>query len=131
MRAHPHRDGLWFREGGSYKCKRCSGRVKLGYDDKLRLLGESETLSSAQPEPGGMALSDRTLDAPATIRDVAFATALATVTSIRVSDVGDSRGALDSVVESVEIAATSAAAEVGANAVLTAIAQYVVILSAL
>jgi hypothetical protein len=78
-----------------------------------------------------MTMSDPTLDAPATIRDVAFATALSMVTSIRASSARDSRGALESVVESLEIAATSAAAELGVDSVLSAIAQYVVVFSAL
>lgn len=71
-------------------------------------------------------MSDHTLDAPATIRDVAFATALAMVTSIRASTGGDSRVLLESVVESLEVAA-SASAEMGVNPVLTSIAEYIMI----
>ena len=77
-------------------------------------------------------MTDPSLDSPATIRDVAFATALAMVTSIRASSANDhdSQSSLAIVVESLDIAATSEQGEIGVSSVLTAIAQFMVVLSA-
>jgi hypothetical protein len=103
--------------------------VKLGYDDKLRLLGESETL---KPSSGKSARNGHVRpDAGRAGNHPGRSLCDCAVTSIRAFFARDSRGASESVVESLEIAATSAAAELGVDSVLSAIGQYVVVFSAL
>jgi hypothetical protein len=42
--------GLWFRFVGWYKCSACSSRVKITYEEKLRLLCPDEK-GNSDPQP--------------------------------------------------------------------------------
>jgi hypothetical protein len=44
--------GVWFRSVSLYKCKACSGQVRITYEEKLRLLS-SETRSSSDLQAAG------------------------------------------------------------------------------
>jgi hypothetical protein len=53
--------GLWFRSVGSYKCKACSGQVRMSYEEKARLLGANDKYGSDPhpAAPGGAVLKQQ------------------------------------------------------------------------
>jgi hypothetical protein len=45
--------GLWFRSVGSYKCRVCSGQVRLTYEEKVRLLDRLGKCGESSPQVAG------------------------------------------------------------------------------